>query len=403
VVRVEAAPEDVGMSTARLRNVTRLVRDYVAHQKYPGLITLVARRGKVVHLDVCGAADVARARPMRPDSIFRIYSMTKPVASVALMTLYEEGRCQLDDPVSRFIPAWRDLTVLDGGQLRLPEREMTVRDLLTHMSGLVGHHDRGPIGQLYRDAGIHGPETTEGTLADLVRKLRDIPLCADPGARWSYGISTDVVGHLCELISGQPFDRFLAERIFNPLGMTDTGFTVPPGRLDRFTACYGRRDGTPRYQLLDDPTSSMFAGPRSYLSGSAGLVSTAGDYLRFCRMLARGGELDGVRILGPRTLRFMTANHLPGGRDLTAFAANGGETSREGQGFGLGFGVLLDQTVAQVVASPGEIFWGGAASTAFFVSPADDLVVIFLTQLRPSSTYPIRRELRATVYSSIVD
>ena len=391
------------MSAARLRNVTRLVRDYVAQQKFPGLVTVVARKDKVVHLDVCGAADVARAKPMRPDSIFRIYSMTKPVASVALLTLYEQGRFQLDDPVSRFIPSWRDLTVLADGALRLPERAMTVRDLLTHMSGLTSHTDRGPVGQLYREAGIHGYETTDSSLADVVEKLRDIPLCADPGERWIYGISTDVVGHLCELISGQPFDRFLAERIFQPLGMTDTGFTVPPSKLDRFAACYTPRDGNPHYQLIDDPDTSMFAAPRSYLSGSAGLVSTAGDYLRFCRMLARGGELDGVRILGPRTLRFMTANHLPGGRDLTAFATGGGETSRKGQGFGLGFGVLLDQTVAQVVGSPGEFYWGGAASTAFFVSPADDLVVIFLTQLRPSSTYPIRRELRATVYASIVD
>lgn len=403
MIDVDGAPEDVGMSAARLRNVTRLVRDHVAQQRYPGLITVVARRDKVVHLDVCGAADVERARPMRPDSIFRVYSMTKPIASVALMTLYEEGRFQLDDPVSRFIPAWRGLTVLDGGDLRPPVREMTVRDLLTHMSGLVGHRDRGPIGQLYRDAGIRGYDTTTGTLADMVGKLAGVPLCADPGARWIYGISTDVVGHLCELISGQPFDRFLAERIFTPLRMTDTGFTVPKENLDRFTACYTPRPGRSGYRLVDDPATSVFARGRDYLSGVAGLVSTAGDYLRFCRMLARGGELGGARILGPRTLAYMTANHLPGGRDLTAFASTDSETSRKGHGFGLGFGMLLDPVTAERMGSPGEFFWGGAASTAFFVSPADDLVVLFLTQLRPSSAYPIRRELRTTVYSSIVD
>ncbi|HVV20454.1 MAG TPA: serine hydrolase domain-containing protein [Pseudonocardiaceae bacterium] len=400
MVHVEAAPEDVGMSTERLRTVTRLVHGYVDERRYAGTVTLVARHDKVVHLDVYGAADRERGVPIRPDTIFRIYSMTKPIASVALMTLYEEGRFQLDDPVAAYLPEWRDLRVLTDDGPREPARPMTVRDLLTHMSGLVGGNDRSPVGDRYRAMGIGGIDNHAGTLAETVTALADVPLRVDPGTRWIYGISTDIVGRLCEVLSGLPFDRFLEQRICTPLGMADTGFTVCD--TDRFSALYTPGDDG-GLDLLDDPATTRYAGDRTYLSGSAGLVSTAHDYLRFCRMLTRGGELDGVRILGPRTLRLMTANHLPGNRDLTSFAVSGGETSRKGQGFGLGFGVLLDQTVAQVTGTPGEIFWGGAASTAFFVSPADDLIVIFLTQLRPSSTYPIRRQLRATVYASLLD
>jgi CubicO group peptidase (beta-lactamase class C family) len=237
----------------------------------------------------------------------------------------------------------------------------------------------------------------------MVPKLARIPLQCDPGSRWIYGISTDLVGYLCEVLSGMPFDRYLEQRILGPLGMVDSGFSVPPSDVDRFCALYAPEAGSPRYKLVDDPSTSGYSRPRTYFSGSGGLVSTAADYLRFCRMLANRGELDGVRILGPRTLDLMTLNHLPGGKDLATMAQNAGETQREGQGFGLGFAVLLDQTVAQIIGTPGEYYWGGAASTAFFVNPKEDLIMLFLTQLRPSSTYPIRRELRSTIYSSIVD
>lgn len=404
---VEADPEDVGMSSAGLANVSQLVQGYVDDGKYPGAICLVARRGKVVHSVTYGDMDVERGKPMRPDTIFRIFSMTKPIASVALMTLYEEGRFQLDDPASKFIPELADVKVFDGGtaddyQVREPARRMTVRDLLMHTSGLAAFNGRSPVGELYRRAGIRAAES-ESTLAAMVTKLGSIPLQADPGAQWIYGISTDLVAYLCEVLSGMPFDRYLRERIFEPLGMVDTGFGVPADKVDRFAACYGPQDGSPRYTLIDDPVTSAYTRPRTFFSGVSGLVSTAADYLRFCRMLANGGELDGARVLGPRTLRLMTANHLPGGVDLTAMAEFGGETKRHGQGFGLGFGVLLDQTVAQTIGTAGEFFWGGAASTAFFVTPAEDLITIFLTQFRPSAAYPIRRELRATIYSSIVD
>jgi len=333
--------------------------------------------------------------------------MTKPIASVGLMMLYEEGRFQLDDPASRFIPELKNLKVFKSGtadnfETRDPIREMTVRDLLMHTSGLVGRDTASPVGELYRRAGLAGADS-RFTLKDMIQKLKSIPLEVDPGSRWIYGISTDLVGYLCEVMGGLPFDRYLDERVLGPLGMVDTGFTVPSHKVDRFAANYAPSAGDPRYRLVDDPLTSAYTQPRTYFSGSGGLVSTASDYLRFCTMLRNGGELDGVRILSPRTLQLMTLNHLPGGKDLATMAQNAAETQREGQGFGLGFAVLLDPTVAQIIGTPGEFYWGGAASTAFFVNPKEDLIMIFLTQLRPSSTYPIRRELRTTIYSSIID
>lgn len=395
------------MSSVRLRNVSRLVQRYIDDQKFAGAISLVARHDRVVHFETYGQMDPGRGRPMQADTIFRFYSMTKPIASVGLMMLYEEGLFQLDDPANKFIPELGNLKVFAGGTadkfaVREPQREMTVRDLLMHTSGLVARDAATPVGELYRRAGFKGADTN-GTLADMVGKLGQIPLACDPSSRWIYGISTDLVGYLCEVISGLPFDRYLEERIFAPLGMVDTGFSLPAEKIDRFAALYSPCAGSPRYTLADDPLTSAYTRPRTYFSGSGGLVSTAADYLRFCRMLARGGELDGVRILGARTLQLMTLNHLPDNADLATMAQNAGETQREGHGFGLGFAMLLDNARAQLIGTPGEYYWGGAASTAFFVNPREDLIMLFLTQLRPSSTYPIRRELRATIYSAIVD
>jgi CubicO group peptidase (beta-lactamase class C family) len=406
-IEIEAAPEDVGMSTPGLRNLSRLVQGYIDDGKLPGAISLVARRGKVVHFETFGNMDDERRKPMRSDTIFRFYSMTKPIASVGLMMQYEQGKFQLEDPASKFIPELQGLKVLAGGaadnyQVRDATREMTVRDLLMHTSGLVARDTQSPVGELYRRAGFAGADS-KFTLAEMVRRLSEIPLEVDPGSQWIYGISTDLVGYLCEILSGLPFDRYLDERILGPLGMVDTSFSVPESNVDRFAANYAPHAGAPRYRLVDDPLSSPYTRPRTYFSGSGGLVSTAADYLRFCRMLANGGHLDGVRIIGPRTLRLMTINHLPGGKDLATVAQTAGETAREGVGFGLGFAVLIDQAVAQIIGTPGEFYWGGAASTAFFVNPVEDLIMIFLTQLRPSSTYPIRRELRATTYSAITD
>jgi CubicO group peptidase (beta-lactamase class C family) len=406
-IEIEAAPEDVGMSTAGLRNVSGLVQRYIDDGKLPGAISLVARRGKVVHFETFGNMDAERSKPMRSDTIFRFYSMTKPIASVGLMMLYEQGKFQLEDAASKFIPELQGLKVFAGGtadryQVREAAREMTVRDLLMHTSGLVARDTQSPVGELYRRAGFAGADS-QFTLTEMVRRLSAIPLGVDPGSQWIYGISTDLVGYLCEVLTGLPFERYLEEQILGPLGMVDTSFSVPESKVDRFAANYAPRAGTPRYRLVDDPLSSPYTRPRTYFSGSGGLVSTAADYLRFCRMLSNGGHLEGVRIIGPRTLRLMTINHLPGGKDLATMAQTAGETAREGVGFGLGFALLIDQAVAQIIGTPGEFYWGGAASTAFFVNPVEDLIMIFLTQLRPSSTYPLRRELRATIYSAITD
>lgn len=413
VERIEAEPEEVGLSSSGLGNVTRLVQGYIDSGKIPGAISVIARRGKVVHFETYGRRDAEAGTPMSDDTIVRIYSMTKPIASVALMTLYQEGKFQLDDPASKFIPEFRGLKVFAGGtadryETRDPAREMTVRDLLMHTSGLVGAgivaDPSMVVSELYGRAELRG-SASGGTLAEMVTKLGDLPLQVDPGSRWIYGISTDLVGYLCEVIGGMPFDRFLDERIFRPLGMADTGFHVPADKVDRFAANYRPGgDGEPSYVCIDRPDeTSIYTRPRTYFSGAGGLVSTAADYMRFCKMLANGGELDGARILGPRTVQFMAMNHLPGGTDLTGIGARLGETTLHGIGFGLGFAVLLDPTVAQVIGTPGEYYWGGAASTAFFVNPEEDLIMLFLTQLMPSSTYPFRRELRSTIYSSIVE
>jgi CubicO group peptidase (beta-lactamase class C family) len=324
------------------------------------------------------------------------------------MTLYEEGRFQLDDPASKYIPEFKGLKVFAAGtpsqyETRDPVREMTVRDLLMHTSGLVGATPGTPVGELYQQAELRG-SASEGTLADMVAKLGRLPLACDPGSRWIYGISTDLVGYLCEVIGGMPFDQFLQERIFNPLGMTDTGFTVPAGKLERFAANYRFEAGaTPPYTRIDSPdTSSIYARPRTYFSGAGGLASTATDYLRFCRMLANGGELDGARILGTRTVQYMATNHLPGGTDLTGLGGRLGETTMHGIGFGLGFAVLLDPAVAQIIGTPGEFYWGGAASTAFWVDPVEQVTATFFTQPMPSSAYPIRSQLRQLVYQALI-
>ena len=409
VQQIEASPEDVGLSAEGMVRLKRHVQAYVDAGKFPGAISMVQRRGKVVHFATYGRRDLEAGAPVERDTIFRIYSMTKPIVSVGLMTLYEEGRFQLDDPVAQYIPQFRGLKVLAGGtvdtpQLRSPSREMTVADLLRHTSGLVSQAD-AVLGDAYTRLGLL-TSASSGTLAEMIAKLGALPLKCDPGAQFNYGISTDVVGYLCEVLSGQRLDDFLRERLLGPLGMVDTGFAVLDEDIERFAACY--RPGTAGEPLLvveDRPdASSRYTQPRTYLSGAGGMVSTASDYMRFCKMLANGGELDGQRVLGPRTLAFMALNHLPGGRDLAQMSpGSAGETSRAGVGFGLGFARVLDPTVLGGLSAPGEYYWGGAASTAFWITPAEDLAVVFMTQVRPSSTYPIRRELRAIIYGSIVD
>jgi CubicO group peptidase (beta-lactamase class C family) len=407
IMQLEAEPEEVGLSSLGLSHLSRHVQTYIDGGKFPGAISMVARRGKLVHFQTYGVRDIETKKPVEKDTIFRIYSMTKPIVSVGLMTLYEEGRFQIDDPASRYIPELKGLKVFDGGtlespDLREPPREMTIADLLRHTSGLASRTD-AVIGPLYERAGLH-TSASSGTLTDMIRTLGTLPMKCDPGTQFNYGVSTDVIGYLCEVLSGQRLDDFLKERVLGPLGMVDTDFYVEGDDIERFAANYRPGEaGEPTLVTADRPdSSSIYCSPRTYLSGAGGLVSTASDYMRFCKMLANGGSLDGARIIGPRTLEFMTLNHLPGGKDLAHMGSDeAGETRRDGIGFGLGFAVLLDPATAGVIGTPGEYYWGGAASTAFFISPAEELCMVFLTQLRPSSTYPIRRELRSIIYSAI--
>ena len=409
VQQIDASPEEVGLASEGLARLQRHIQAYIDGGQLPGAISMIQRRGKVVHFQTYGFRDLEAGTPVEPETIFRIYSMTKPLVSVALMTLYAEGRFQLDDPVAQYLPQFRDLQVLAGGtvdapHLRAPAREMTIADLLRHTSGLVSQAD-AVLGDAYTRRGLL-TSASSGTLAEMIAKLGTLPLKCDPGAQFNYGISTDVAGYLCEVLSGQRLDVFLRERLLDPLGMGDTGFAVPAEDVARFAACYRPgQAGEPRLVVEDRPdASSRYTQPRTYLSGAGGMVSTASDYMRFCTMLVNGGVLDGQRILGPRTVAFMALNHLPGGCDLAQMSpASAGETSRAGVGFGLGFARVLDPTVLGGLSIPGEYYWGGAASTAFWITPAEDRAVVFMTQVRPSSTYPIRRELRALIYGAIVD
>ena len=406
-------PEALGLSSERLARIdAHLKSRYVDPGKIAGALTLVARRGEIAHLSPVGLMDRERGKPISEDTIFRIYSMTKPITSVALMMLHEHGAFRLDDPVHKLIsvPAWRNLRVYQMGNhptfLTAPcERPMTVRDLMTHMSGLTyGFMERTNVDAAYRKLGIGTTEKPfDGTLEEMVQLLATLPLEFSPGTAWNYSVSTDVLGYLVEVLSGERFDEYLRRHIFEPLGMCDTAFHVPPEKIDRFAACYDRGPGK-KLRLQDDPMTSPYLAAPKLLSGGGGLVSTAADYLRFCRMLLGGGELDGARLLGPRTIDFMTRNHLPGGKDLTDLSVGAfSETPYEGTGFGLGFSVRLDPVQSGVIGSVGEYAWGGAASTIFWIDPSEDLIAIFLTQLMPSNTFNFRGQLQTIVYSSIID
>jgi CubicO group peptidase (beta-lactamase class C family) len=397
--------EDVGLSSERLARIDTWRQKLIDDGKLAGALTLVARRGQVAHLGTSGMADAER-RKMSEDTIFRIYSMTKALTSTAIMMLYEEGRFQLDDPICRFLPSFANMRVASGGSRgkieTVPaERDITYRDLLSHTSGLTyGFMQANAVDAAYRDNGIDFGGA-DSTLQAVTEKLGALPLIAQPGKAWNYSVATDVLGCLVEVISGQPFDQFLHERVLTPLGMMDTSFHVPDDKLDRFAANYvpHPKGGI---MLFDDPQKSTYRKPGRLPSGGGGLVSTAGDYLRFCRMMLNKGELDGTRLLGRKTVELMTTNHLPG--DLGDMgAARFSESSYLGIGFGLGFSVMINPAKAQILGTPGEYAWGGAASTAFWIDPTEDMIVLLMTQLMPSSTYPIRRELRVLSYQAVID
>ena len=409
---MSATPESVGMSGERLARIDRfLVERYVGAGKLPGAQLLVARDGRVVHQTLLGHADLEAGRPLREDAIVRIYSMTKPITSVAFMMLVEEGKVALDDPVHRFIPSWRNLGVYVGGGGGLPgtppgwltkptDAPMRMIDLLRHTSGLTyGFQNRTNVDAAYRAFKIDTFERDDG-LQGFVDALAAIPLEFSPGTAWNYSVSTDVLGYLVEKISGQRFDQFLHQRIFVPLGMRDTGFFVDEARAGRLAQCYVR---TPEGKLTPAQIGSFRESPTAP-SGGGGLVSTAADYMRFCECLRLGGELDGRRLIGPKTLWLMRQNHLPDGRDLADVSLSMfTEATYKGVGFGLGFAMTTDVARTAVAGSKGEYWWGGAASTAFWVDPVEDICVVLLTQFMPSTLYPIRRELRTMVNAAVID
>ena len=415
-----ASPESAGMSTAALNRLeAHLKSRYIESGRFPGTQVLIYRRGKIVHSTVQGFADLERKVPVKDDTIFRIYSMTKPITSVAFMMLVEEGKVALDEPVAKYIPEWKNLGVFVAGTApafltRPPTRPMLIVDLLRHTSGLTyGFQQRSNVDAAYREKKI-GEVVKAGTLDSMIEDLAKIPLEFSPGEAWNYSVSTDVLGYLVGKISGTPFEQFLKERIFKPLGMNDTDFFVPSDKAHRFAACYSadpqggfnplaaERKGT--LTLQDDPATSSFLSPPSLVSGGGGLCSTAADYLTFCRALLNGGELGGVRLLGPKTLKLMASNHLPGGVDLPAMSRSMfAEAAYNGIGFGLGFAVTMHPVQTLIAGSPGEFNWGGAATTSFFIDPAEELITIFMTQVLPSSAYPLRRELRTMVYAAITE
>lgn len=401
-------PESVAISGERLDRIGEHLRSrYVEPGKIPGCLTLVARGGEICYLKGEGMMDLERDKPMRDDAIFRIYSMSKPITSIALMMLHEKGAFSMSDPVRRFIPNWKDLQIYKAGTWPLMQTvpatsEMTVRDLFMHTSGLTYGFLRGTnVDRAYRQLEVQHIRPGY-TLQNMVDELAGLPLEFNPGEEWNYSVATDVLGYLVEVLSGQSLAEYFQEHIFAPLGMVDTTFEIADDKVDRFSACYSR-DLQKNLVLQDDPQNSEYRD-RSFYSGGGGLISTIGDYYRFCQMLMNGGELNGHRILGPRTVEFMTQNHLPGGVDMSEFARGSfSETAYEGIGFGLGFAQRVDAVKGGNMGSIGEYFWGGMASTIFWNDPAEDLSVIFMTQLIPSGTFNFRGQLQSIIYSALLD
>lgn len=397
-----------GVDLERISHIgSHLQSAYIDAGKLPGALTLVARRGELVYCHAQGLRDVERGLPVERDTLFRIYSMTKPITSIALMQLYEQGRFLLDDPVHKYIPGWSNLRVYKTGvypQILTTacERPMTIRDLLTHQSGLTyGFMNRTNVDAAYRSLKLDGGPGL--TLDRLVEDLARLPLEFSPGTAWNYSVATDVCGYLVQVLSGLTLDEYFQRHIFAPLGMVDTFFTVPADKLPRFAACYQFQPGG-SFSLQDDPQDSNFSKAHGYLSGGGGLVSTIDDYYRFAQALANGGELDGARIIGRKTLEFMRMNHLPNNQDLPGVSVGSfSETPYDGSGFGLGFSVKIDVAKSQTNGSVGEYGWGGMASTNFFIDPVEDLLMVFMTQLIPSSSYAVRQELRAIVNGALVD
>jgi CubicO group peptidase (beta-lactamase class C family) len=412
-LKAEADPAEVGLDPARLDRIDRHFRRYVDDGRLPGWLVTVSRRGRIAYVSSYGSRDVEEARPVETDTLWRIYSMTKPITSVAAMMLYEEGAFELHDPVSRFIPSFADVRVFAGGSdlkpMTVPAIEpVRIWHLLTHTSGLTyGFHRAHPVDARYREAGFDIGWPRGLDLAACCDLFAAQPLLFQPGAEWNYSVATDVLGRVVEVASGQRLDDFFSERIFAPLGMTDTRFWVDEAGRDRLAALYTPSPDPARGPRRVDGLGRVASHPPRMLSGGGGLISTAADYNRFTAMLldrpgSPGGELDGERLLGPRTVAYMTRNHLPGGADMESYGRPlNAEAPFRGVGFGLGFAVVIDAAEGKTLGSEGEYNWGGMASTAFWVDPAEELTVGFFTQLMPSSTYRIRPQLRQLVYQAL--
>ena len=405
-----------GFSSARLARLDEVMtRRYVDGGDLPGLITQVYRAGELVHTGLSGHMDLERGKKMREDAIFRIYSMTKPITSVALMMLVEEGLIGLDDAVATYIPSWKNLGVYASGVPTLlagapasfittpVERPMKVVDLVTHTSGLTyGFMMRTSVDAAYRKAKINDFQTPGG-LDAFIEQLSTLPLEFSPGTAWNYSVSIDVMGYLVQKLSGLSFGEFLRTRLFEPLGMTDTAFYCPPEKLDRFTSCYQPAKGG-GLALQDDGQKSTYATPPELESGGGGLVSTTHDYMRFCRMMVGGGALDGVQILSPKTVQLFSLNHLPDDMELADMAPPGlfSEAGYSGIGFSIGCGVNINVAKTRLPGTLGEYFWGGAASTAFWVDPVEDIAVVFMTQFMPPGAYKLIPELRQLTYQALI-
>jgi len=395
-------PEAVGLSAERLARIGPVMQRYVDQGKFAGVITLIARRGQVAHFEPVGRMDIAQGKSMRPDAIFRIYSMTKPITSVAAMMLLEEGAFRLYDPISAYIPYLKGMKVIarrtpDGMELEDAHREVNIHDLFTHTSGLsYGFDELDPLDKLYREQLWGKMEKNPRVgLDDMVEALAGLPLSHQPGTAFRYSFSIDVLGKLVEVVSGKCFDQFLQERIFDPLGMLDTGFWVPPEKVERFALNYGPDEKHPGILKDIDPLKkSSYVKPVSFLSGGGGLVSTTEDYLRFCQMLLNGGELDGQRLLGPKTVDLMRRNHLPDGVY---------EDANKAYGFGLGGNVLVHVSRAPGMGSEGLWSWGGAANTKFWIDFKEQLIGILMLQYMPCNQYPIIDDFQNLVYQSLVD
>jgi len=396
-------PAHLGFDTARLARLKPWMQRYVDTGRWPGGAVLIARHGELAYFDCAGQADIEAKSPWRRDLIARIYSMTKTVTAIALMMLYEEARVHLDDPVEAYLPEFKNRQLLISGATSLDQTvpvktKMTIHHLLTHTSGLSLFTNPRLLGEAYAKEKL-GLAFAYGGLDKMVKRIGELPLEWEPGTKWQYSTGLDVIGRIVEVVSGMPLDTYFAKRIFEPLGMTDTGFSVTESGLSRFPALY---QATPGGMILNEaPVVSIWRqGKVDTFCGGGGLVGTIDDYWRFTEMLRGGGELNGERILSRRTLRLAGCNHLPG--DLASMATEvWSETQFDGVGFGLLGSVVLDPAKAQISAQVGDYGWGGAAGTFFWVSPVDDMVVILFTQLLPSNAIPVRKELRALVHGAL--